>query len=97
MLFSVKLVPWVLAALAVLGLFGQPWTARRLRGELALIASLAAPVSYIPFFVQERYLAGMLLPAMVWMGAGAWLLGCWLADTWSNLPTGPCPRAWHRL
>ena len=89
LLFSVKLIPWVLAALAILGLFGQPWTRRRLRGELALIASLAAPASYIPFFVQERYLGGMLLPAMVWMGAGAWMLGCWLSGTWERLRGQP--------
>jgi hypothetical protein len=93
LLFSEKLIPWVLAALAVLGLFGRPWTRRRLRGELALLASLAAPASYIPFFVQERYLAGMLLPAMVWMGAGAWVLGDWLASTWSSLAGRPAsPR-----
>ena len=89
LLFSVKLVPWIFAALAMLGLFTQPWTSKRLRGELALLASLAAPASYIPFFVQERYLAGMLLPAMVWMGAGAWMLGQWLAGTWQSLRGRP--------
>ena len=34
----------------------------RARGELALLASLAAPAAYVPFFVQERYLAGALIP-----------------------------------
>jgi hypothetical protein len=81
LLFSIKLAPWALAALAFLGLFAQPWPPRRLRGELALLASLAAPASYIPFFVETRYLAGMLLPAMVWIGAGAWVLGLTLAGT----------------
>ncbi|MEI2690429.1 MAG: hypothetical protein V9H69_12280 [Anaerolineae bacterium] len=83
------LVPWALAALAFLGLFAQPWPPRRLRGELALLASLAAPASYIPFFVVQRYLAGMLLPAMVWIGAGAWLLGLWLTGTVQNLRQRP--------
>lgn len=89
LLFSVKLVPWFLAALAFLGLFGRPWGLRRTRGELALLASLAAPASYVLFFVQERYLAGLLLPAIVWIGAGAWLLGLWLAGTWTALAGRP--------
>lgn len=89
LLFSLALVPWILAALAFLGLFAQPWPPRRLRGELALLSSLAAPASYIPFFVVQRYLAGMLLPAMVWIGAGAWMLGLWLAGTVQHLAARP--------
>jgi 4-amino-4-deoxy-L-arabinose transferase-like glycosyltransferase len=89
LLFSIKLAPWALAALAFLGLFAQPWPPRRLRGELALLASLAAPASYIPFFVETRYLAGILLPAMVWIGAGAWILGLWLAGTVQALRQRP--------
>ncbi|HNS03306.1 MAG TPA: glycosyltransferase family 39 protein [Anaerolineae bacterium] len=83
--FSIKLMPLALALVAALGLFAQPWRPRRLRGELALLASLAAPLSYLLFFVQERYLAGLLLPAMVWVGAGLWMLGLWLAGTAENL------------
>ncbi len=89
LLFSIQLVPWALASLAFLGLFAQPWPPRRLRGELALLASLAAPASYIPFFVVQRYLAGMLLPAMVWIGAGAWMLGLWLAGSVQHLRRRP--------
>jgi 4-amino-4-deoxy-L-arabinose transferase-like glycosyltransferase len=89
LLFSLALVPWALASLAFLGLFAQPWPPRRLRGELALLASLAAPASYIPFFVVQRYLAGMLLPAMVWIGAGAWMLGLWLAGSVQQLAARP--------
>lgn len=96
LLFSIKLVPWALASLAFLGLFARPWPPRRLRGELALLASLAAPASYIPFFVETRYLAGMLLPAMVWIGAGAWMLGLWLAGTGQALRRRPLTPAVQR-
>ena len=89
LLLSAKLVIWPLAALAALGLFGRPWDGRALRGHLALIVSLASPLSYVPFFVQDRYLAGMLIPALVWMGAGAAYLGDWLAGSWSNLRARP--------
>jgi len=94
--FSIKLLPLALALTAALGLFGQPWRPPRLRGELALLASLAAPLAYLPFFVQERYLAGLLLPAMVWIGAGMWMLGLWLAGTAENLLGRPLSAAMQR-
>jgi hypothetical protein len=89
--FSSRLIPWPLAALGVLGLFGRPWDARRLRGELLLTASLVGPLSFIPFFIQTRYLAGALIPALVWIGAGAVRLGEWLSGTVAgcgHLPPG---------
>ena len=80
-LFSPRLVPWWLLPLVGLGLFAQPWDRRRLRGELMLIASLAGPLSFLPFFVQDRYVAGALLPAIVWTGAGIVVLGEWLTGS----------------
>jgi hypothetical protein len=94
--FSIKLLPVALAVVAALGLFVQPWRPQRLRGELALLASLAAPLAYLPFFVQERYLAGLLLPAMVWIGAGMWMLGLWLSGTAQNLLRRPLSPALQR-
>ena len=95
--FSVKMMPLLLAAVAFLGLLARPWPPRRLRGELALIASLAAPGAYVPFFVQERYLAGALIPAMVWIGIGLWVLGDWLAGTWRGLRQRPLSGRQTRL
>jgi hypothetical protein len=95
LLFSAKLVPWPLAALIVLALFGRAWHSRRFWGELALFASLAAPLSYVLFFVQERYLAGILLPAIIWAAAGCVHLGDWLVTTWREIrgqPPGPVGR-----
>ena len=91
--WSVKLAPWMLAALAFLGLFAHIWSPRRARGELALIASLAAPLAYLPFFVQERYLAGLLLPLVVWLGLGVWVLGRWLRGSVTAL-RGRSEPAW---
>ncbi|MER2599135.1 MAG: glycosyltransferase family 39 protein [Caldilineales bacterium] len=97
LLWSSKLVPWPLAALAALGLFARRWRGRRLRGELALLASLAAPLSYLPFFVQERYLAGMLPALMIWLGLGIWLLGGWLRGSVAGLSTRPLPLWLRRM
>jgi len=78
---SARLIPWPLAALAALGLFFQPWDARRARGELLVAASLAGSLSFLFFFIQERYLAGALIAATVWIGEGAAALGTWLVQT----------------
>lgn len=85
--FNLKMIPWFLSVFAFVGLFAHPWNKRRFFGELALITSLSAPVAHIPFFAVERYLAGVLLPAIVWIGVGIWVVGQWLAGTWINMCT----------
>lgn len=88
-LFSASLVPWPLAALAVLGLFARPWNTRRLRGEVLLAAAFAGPVSFVLFFVQARYLASALIPLLVWIAAGVLVLTDWLTGTVAEcLPAG---------
>lgn len=88
-LFSASLVPWPLAALAVLGLFARPWNTRRLRGEVLLAAAFAGPVSFVLFFVQARYLASALIPILVWIAAGILVLTDWLTGTVAEcLPAG---------
>ena len=90
--FSERLLPWWLLPLIALGLFAQPWGRRRLRGELMLIASFAGALSFLPFFVQDRYIAVALLPAIVWAGAGVAWLGEWLRGSLAAL-TGRAPAA----
>jgi hypothetical protein len=83
--FSSLMIPLALAALAMLGLFARPWDTRRLRGELLLITSLVGPLSFLPFFIQSRYLVGVLIPAAVWIGAGVAWVGEWSIVTWGLL------------
>jgi 4-amino-4-deoxy-L-arabinose transferase-like glycosyltransferase len=99
-LISPRLVSWWLLPLIALGLFGKAWDARRLRGELMLITAFVGPLSFLPFFVQDRYIAGALLPLIVWMGAGAVELGRWLRDSVRLLlnpaEPGPARPRWTR-
>ncbi len=88
LLTGLRLVPVLVVVLAVLGLFARPWSADRLWGELTLFGSLLAPLSYVPFFVQDRYMAGILLPVLVWCGLGTAHLGGWLHESWRNLRSG---------
>jgi 4-amino-4-deoxy-L-arabinose transferase-like glycosyltransferase len=88
-LVSPRLLPWWLLPLVALGLFAQVWDRRRLRGELMLLVSFVGPLSFLPFFVQDRYIAGALLPALVWTGAGIVHLGDWLAESIESLLARP--------
>lgn len=87
-LISPRLISWWLLPVIALGLFARPWSLRRLRGELMLIAVLAGPLSFLPFFIQDRYIAPALLPAVVWLGAGIIELGQWLNASVRSLLRG---------
>jgi 4-amino-4-deoxy-L-arabinose transferase-like glycosyltransferase len=80
-LVSPRLIHWWLLPLIALGLFTRPWSLRRLRGELMLATSLVGALSFLPFFIQDRYIATALLPAVVWIGAGIVQLGEWLEQS----------------
>ncbi len=92
-LISLRLLPWPFLAIIVLGLFTLPWDAQRLRRELFVATSLVGALSFLPFFIQDRYLATALIPALIWIGAGlAWLSG-WVAASAQALVMRPV-RAW---
>jgi hypothetical protein len=93
LLTGIRLTPVLVTMLAVLGLFAKPWSTDRLWGELALFGSLLAPLSYVPFFVQDRYMAGILLPVLVWCGLGAAHLSGWLHESWQNFRPDRAPNA----
>ncbi len=87
-LVSPRLISWWLFPVIALGLFARRWDLRRLRGELMLVAALVGPLSFLPFFIQDRYVAGALLPAAIWLGAGVEQLGQWLGRSVRTLVRG---------
>ena len=78
--------PWIVALMA-LGLFGQPWTRPRLRGELVLLLALVPLAGLWVFFVLSRFLAVDVAIGLLWAAAGLAQLSRWAGDTGKNLLT----------
>jgi 4-amino-4-deoxy-L-arabinose transferase-like glycosyltransferase len=72
--------PWLWGLIA-LGLFSQPWTRQRLRGELLLLLALAPLTSLWIVFIQSRFLVVYLAIGLLWAGAGLGHLTDWAGGT----------------
>lgn len=100
-LLSLILSPHLLPAFALLfmGLawWQQSWDKRRFWDELFLVATLLPGISFILFFVQERYIATLLPPLFIWFGHGVILTGDWLRTTLTRLlPSRSTGQRWAR-
>jgi len=80
-LFSVHLFPWYLLIPLALGLFRRAWDRERTWNELFLAFTLLPGLSFILFFVQERYIAALVPTLFIWAGHGLIELGDWLQET----------------
>ena len=80
-LFNIHLFPWYLLLPLALGLFRRAWDRERAWNELFLAFTLLPGLSFILFFVQERYIAALVPILMIWAGHGLLELGDWLQDT----------------
>lgn len=94
--FTVQDFMPVFLPLLGLGLFGLAWDRRRLRGELVLLAALLPPLTFLLFFIFERYVAPLLLPMLIWTALGLELLCHWARDTAARLLPRLSER-WLRL
>jgi len=77
-LFSTHLFPGYLLIVLTLGLFGRTWDRKRAWNELFLAFTLLPGLSFILFFVQERYIAALVPTLFIWSGEGLIVLGDWL-------------------
>ncbi len=84
-IFALQLFPVFLVPLTVLGLFRTPWDRTRLKGEMLLFAALIPPLTFLVFFVLERYYVPLLIPLGIWAGEGLGSLGDWALETWHQL------------
>jgi 4-amino-4-deoxy-L-arabinose transferase-like glycosyltransferase len=83
--------PW-LALLVILGLAGEPWTRRRLRGQTLLLLALAPLASLWLVFIESRFMVVYLAISLVWAGAGLAHLARWAGGTVSAALAGPRAR-----
>jgi 4-amino-4-deoxy-L-arabinose transferase-like glycosyltransferase len=84
-LFNIRMFPVFLLPFLSLGLFDFAWDRRRTKKELLLLASSAPALSFLLFFVQERYI-GVALPLLViWTAHGLDRFGVWMTDTLTRL------------
>ena len=87
-LVSIRMLPVFLLPFLALGLFDFAWDRRRLKKELLLIASTAPALSFLLFFVQERYIGAVLPLLVIWVAHGLDRWGSWMTDTLTRLLGG---------
>jgi hypothetical protein len=77
--------PWVfgsiLLAFGLLGIFGSPWSRRRLWDELFNALMIVPLASFLIFFIMERYLYPALLPFMLWAALGIDVIFRWAEES----------------
>lgn len=98
-LLALILSPHLLPAFALLFLglawWHHPWNRRRTWDELFLLATLLPGISFILFFVQERYIAALIPTLFIWFGHGVMKSGDWLTATLTRiLPQRKFVRHW---
>ncbi|MGC8825437.1 MAG: ArnT family glycosyltransferase [Anaerolineae bacterium] len=95
-LFTWRMFPIWLVPFLTLGLFGAPWDKQRAKGELVLLASITPALSFIFFFVQERYIGSVLPLLIIWTAHGIDRWAGWAGETlagwWGK---GPAPGTWR--
>ena len=72
--------PWLWLMVA-LGLVGQTWTRRLLRGQLLLLLALTPLASLWIVFIEARFMVVYLAISLVWAGAGLAHLTRWAGVT----------------
>jgi len=85
LLFNIHLFPWYLLIPLAAGLFRRAWDRERAWNELFLAFTLLPGLSFILFFVQERYIAALVPTLMIWAGHGLVELGDWLRESVSKI------------
>ena len=84
-LISPHLLPAFALIFLGLALFRKSWRRPRAWDELFLLATLLPGISFIFFFVQERYIAALIPTLFIWFGHGVMEAGDWLVGTGERL------------
>ncbi len=84
-LISPHLLPAFALIFLGLGLFRRSWNRASAWDELFLFATLLPGISFVFFFVQERYIAALVPTLFIWFGHGVIESGDWLVGTVKQL------------
>ncbi|HEY54552.1 MAG TPA: glycosyltransferase family 39 protein [Caldilineae bacterium] len=98
-LISPHLLPAFALIFLGLALFRKSWSRSRAWDELFLFATLLPGLSFVFFFVQERYIAALIPTLFIWFGHGVMEMGDWLVGTGERLLPEKHARwpGWKRL
>ncbi|NLG27295.1 MAG: glycosyltransferase family 39 protein [Chloroflexi bacterium] len=72
----------------VLGWLGAPWNRRRLLQEALLWAGALPVLSFLPFHIEIRFFSPAFPMLLIWIAAGLWRMGAWVAETVRNYRAG---------
>ena len=88
--------PIFLLAPVFLGWFSRPWKRRRLRYELVLLFGALPVLAFLPFHVEVRFFSPLFPILIIWLAAGLWEVGAWLAETAAHWRLGTATRETYR-
>ena len=92
-LFGRPVFPIVLGTFVVLGWISRAWSRRRARHELFLLTAAAAPLlAFLPFHIEIRFFAPLMVVLLIWTAHGLLRAGWWLARSWQTI----APRSTQR-
>ena len=80
-LFAGMIFPMALLGPVVLGWFREPWRRRRLEYEALLWFGILPVASFLLFHIEVRFLSPVFPALLIWLSAGVWAMGSWLAET----------------
>jgi len=80
-LFNRRVFPLYFLVILALAWFGSPWSRARLPRETFLVSAVLPVLVFLPFHIELRYFAPMLLVLILWLAKGLDSLGSWLSST----------------
>lgn len=91
-LLSIRLFPYWLLPLIVLGWMKRPWSRDRLKIELYLLAAISPVLGFLVFFIQDRYILALVPGLIIWAASGLSVVQEWLEATLVTLAPYVKPR-----
>ena len=76
--------PLFFGAPLILGWLGTPWNRKRMLHEALLWAGVLPVLAFLPFHIEIRFFSPAFPALIIWIAAGLWRIGAWVAETLRN-------------